>query len=193
MPSYSTDRRGLLKILGAIGATCAYPSPGDELYGQTAEHQHAVAAAAGPASSVPRYLGERDFRTISRIADLIIPRTSTPGAVDAGVPEYIDRVVGSNGEHQSLVADGLRWLDAQLGGQAGTFLELSEARQLAILEPLCRAADEKKLSARNVKFFALIKNLTTDGYFTSRVGLIEELGYRGNSALTEFPECTHEH
>ncbi len=193
MASYSTDRRGLLKILGAIGATCAYPSPGDELYGQTAEHQHTVAAAAGPASSVPRYLGERDFRTISRIADLIIPRTSTPGAVEAGVPEYIDRVIGSNGEHQSLVADGLRWLDAQLDGQAGTFLELSEARQLAILEPLCRAADEKKLVARNVKFFALIKNLTTDGYFTSRVGLIEELGYRGNSALPAFPECTHEH
>ena len=109
------------------------------------------------------------------------------------MPEYIDRVVGSNGEHQSLVADGLRWLDAQLEGQAATFLELSEARQLAILEPLCRAADEKKLNARNVKFFALIKNLTTDGYFTSRVGLIEELGYRGNSALTAFPECPHEH
>ena len=197
MASYSTDRRGLLKILGAIGATCAYPSPGDELYGQTAEQHaeqhHAVAAATGPASSVPRDLGELDFRTISRIADLIIPGTSTGGAVDAGVPEYIDRVVGSNGEHQSLVADGLRWLDAQLEGQAGTFLELSEARQLAILEPLCRAADEKKLVARNVKFFALIKNLTTDGYFTSRVGLIEELGYRGNSALPAFPECTHEH
>lgn len=195
MASYSTDRRGLLKILGAIGATCAYPSPGDELYGQTAQHQaeqHHGVAAAGPASSVPRYFGERDFRTISRIADLIIPRTSTPGAVDAGVPEYIDRVVGSNAEHQSLVADGLRWLDTQ-SGQSRTFLELSEAGQLAILEPLCRAADEKKLNARNVKFFALIKNLTTDGYFTSRVGLIEELGYRGNSALPAFPDCTHEH
>jgi hypothetical protein len=189
MASYSTDRRGLLKILGAIGATCAYPSPGDELYGQTAEHQHSVAGAGGPASSVPRYLGERDFRTISRIADLIIPRTSTPGAVDAAVPEYIDRVVGSNSEHQSLVADGLRWLDTQ----SGPFLELSEAQQLAILEPLCRAADEKTRAARNVKFFALIKSLTADGYFTSQVGLIEELGYRGNSALPEFPECTHEH
>ena len=192
MASYSTDRRGLLKILGAIGATCAYPSPGDELYGQTAEHHHA-AAPAGPVTSAPRYLGERDFRTISRIADLIIPRTSTPGAVDAGVPEYIDRVIGSNGEHQSLVADGLRWLDAQLSASSGSFLDLTEARQLAILEPLCRAADEKKLTARNVKFFALIKNLTADGYFTSRDGLIQELGYQGNTALPAFPECVHEH
>ena len=41
MPTYSTDRRGALKIIGAIGATCAYPFAGDELHGQTvhdAEH-----------------------------------------------------------------------------------------------------------------------------------------------------------
>ncbi len=186
MPTYSTDRRGLLKILGAIGATCAYPAPGDELFGQTVEHQHNAAPAASPS---PRYFNERDFRTISRISDLIIPKTDTPGAVDAGVPEYIDRVVSANGEQQALVADGLRWLDAQ----HGPFLELSDAQQLAILEPLCRAADEKKLAARNVKFFALMKNLTADGYFTSRPGLIEELGYTGNTVLPSFPECTHEH
>ncbi len=39
MPSYSTDRRGLLKILGAIGTTCAYAAPGNELFGQTVEQQ----------------------------------------------------------------------------------------------------------------------------------------------------------
>lgn len=186
MPSYSMDRRGLLRILGAVGATCAYPAPGNELFGQTAEHHHSAAPAASP---LPRYFNERDFRTISRIADLIIPRTATPGAVDAGVPDYIDRVVGADPELQSLAADGLRWLDRQ----NGRFLELSEAQQLAILQPLCQAADEQKLSARNVRFFALMKNLTADGYFTSRAGLIEELGYSGNTALPAFPECAHEH
>ena len=35
MASYSTDRRGALKIISAIGATCAYPFASDELYGQT--------------------------------------------------------------------------------------------------------------------------------------------------------------
>ena len=41
-----------------------------------------------------------------------------------------------------------------------------------------------------VRLFRLIKNLTADGYYTSRVGLVEELGYTGNTALASFPSCT---
>jgi hypothetical protein len=41
-----------------------------------------------------------------------------------------------------------------------------------------------------VRFFRLVKNLTADGYYTSRVGLLEELGYSGNTALAKFPTCT---
>jgi hypothetical protein len=40
-----------------------------------------------------------------------------------------------------------------------------------------------------VKFFRLIKNLTADGYYTSRAGLVEELGYTGNTVLAKFPGC----
>jgi hypothetical protein len=40
-----------------------------------------------------------------------------------------------------------------------------------------------------VSFFRLIKNLTADGYYTSRVGLLEELGYSGNKYLPGFQHC----
>ena len=40
-----------------------------------------------------------------------------------------------------------------------------------------------------VRFFRLMKNLTADGYYTSRVGLIEELGYSGNTFRASFPQC----
>ena len=40
-----------------------------------------------------------------------------------------------------------------------------------------------------LRFFRLIKNLTADGYYTSRIGLVEELGYAGNTALGRFPAC----
>jgi hypothetical protein len=33
--------------------------------------------------------------------------------------------------------------------------------------------------------------MTADGYYTSRVGLVDELGYKGNTVLAAFPECTH--
>jgi hypothetical protein len=193
MATYSSDRRSVLKIIGAIGATCAYPYAGDELFAQAApeqQHQHAGA----PAHDAARFLSEADFQTISRIADLIVPATNTPAASGAGVPAYIDAAIGHDADQQPLVADGLRWLDAEAGREAGKkFMDLSEESQIRILEPLCEAADAGKSLARNVQFFALIKKLTADGYYTSKIGLIDELGYTGNTVLSSFAGCVHEH
>ena len=193
MASYSSDRRSLLKIFGAIGATCAYPFTSDELYGQPAQvHNH---AAPPMAAAAPRFFGETDFAILSRIADLIVPPTDTPGAIEAGVPGYIDSVIARNTDHQLLMADGLRWLEAESRrtGQR-PFLELNEQQQLALLEPLCEAADSGATlrQGRNVQFFALLKSLTADGYYTSRIGLIEELGYKGNAVRPAFPSCSNE-
>jgi gluconate 2-dehydrogenase gamma chain len=192
MATYSSDRRSVLKIMGAIGATCAYPYAGDELLAQAEpEHQHQHAPSPHDAA---RFLSETDFRTIARIADLIIPETSTPAASGASVPAYIDTVIARDTEQQQLVADGLRWLDEAAGGQAGQkFMDLSEDAQIRILEPLCEAADAGNSLARNVQFFALVKKLTADGYYTSKTGLIDELGYQGNTVLSSFTGCVHEH
>jgi gluconate 2-dehydrogenase gamma chain len=191
MPNYSTDRRGALKILGAIGATCAHPFAGDELFGQTVPttpHEHELAETS------TTFLRGADFSTMARVTDLIIPRTNTPGAIDADVPAYVDRIVSGDSNHQELVAEGLRFLAAQAQAAAQKpFLELIETQQLKILEPLCEAWDNRagapvKLP-RSVQFFGLMKSLTADGYYTSRPGLIEELRYRGNHALSAFPGC----
>jgi gluconate 2-dehydrogenase gamma chain len=196
MPAYSTDRRGALKIIGAIGANCAYPFAGDELHGQTVPETgpqtdtgHHNAAAPSPT-----FFRERDFATLSRVSDLIIPPTATAGAIQAGVPLYIDRVISTSSAHQELVADGLRYIDAEaqrLHSQSN-FLALSEVQQLAMLEALCQAYDRDPDSnqlPRPVQFFGLIKSLTADGYYTSQPGLIDELGYKGNNALSSFPGC----
>jgi gluconate 2-dehydrogenase gamma chain len=183
MATYSSDRRSLLKIIGSIGATCAYPFSSDELFGQTTPaHQHPVTSSA----AAQRFFNQRDFETISRIADLIIPETETPGAIGAGVPDYIDMVISRNTDEQLVVADGLRWLDSEANRKVADkrFVELTEEQQISILEPLCEAADDagKNPAARTVQFFGLIKSLTADGYYTSKVGLMEELGYSGNKA-----------
>lgn len=190
MPEYSTDRRGVLKILSGIGATCAAPSLGDELHAQEAPHTHAA-----PAAPTGAYFTAGDLKLVSRVADLIIPATDTPGASGAGVPAYIDQVVARDRAHQAVFADGLRWLDkASRDAHQRPFLELSETQQLGLLEPVCKLADSRRrMVGRHVEWFRLMKNLTADGYYTSAIGLREELGYPGNAALTSFPECTHEH
>ena len=226
----SETRRHALKILGTIGATCAFPFAGDELYGQ---HVH-PATGQGPESGPykPAFFTAPEYAMLSGLTDAIIPPTDTPGAAAAGVPEYIDRVVSLNTEHQPLARAGLEWLE----GQARTrfskdFLSLTEAQQVEILQPLSDEVDrqqremqrarfqtdsrgsrvyfvaitDKKPPARPavavrapvekgdpdlpVRFFRLVKNLTADGYYTSRVGLLQELGYAGNTVLGKFPAC----
>jgi hypothetical protein len=190
MATYSSDRRAVLKIIGGIGATCAYPYAGDELYAQTPAHTHPAPAPQNAA----HFLNEADFRAVSRIADLIIPATNTPAASGAGVPAYIDTVISRDPDQQQLVADGLRWLDAEATRTSSKkFMDLPESAQIKILELLCEAADAGSSLARNVQFFALIKKLTADGYYTSKIGLIDELGYNGNTVLANFTGCVHEH
>ncbi|MCU1293524.1 MAG: Gluconate 2-dehydrogenase subunit 3 precursor [Bryobacterales bacterium] len=188
MAKYSTDRRSLLKIIGTVGATCAYPFASDDLYGQTADQHHHTPPEQ---QAQPRFFNDADFQTISRIAELIIPETDTPGAIRSGVPSYIDLIIARNTDQQLVVADGLRWLDAESRRVAEKpFLALTEGQQLAILEPLCDASDSGKPNpGRNVQFFSLVKNLTADGYYTSKIGLIDELQYKGDKVLSSYPSC----
>lgn len=230
----SETRRETLKILGAIGATCAFPFPADELYGQHVHVKGAKPAAPGTDAYKPTFFGTVEYELISRLADLIIPATDTAGALGAGVPEYVDRVVSLNPEHQGLMRAGLEWIDGRSRELfAERFLNVSEAQQIQMLQPLSDEVDRQQratLMARYrgggaggtfyaprtekteteqrpnaaasraeslmssadvpVGFFRLLKNLTADGYYTSRIGLLDELGYKGNTALPQFPSCT---
>jgi hypothetical protein len=216
-------------MLGAIGVTCAFPFAGDELYGQ---HVHmAVAQATPPGPDAPAFFTAAEYASLSRLTDVIIPETDTPGATAAGVPDYIHRVVALNAGHQPLVRAGLAWLERQASSRfSREFLSLTDAEYVAILQPLSDAVDRQHQEAQRrrfrnegrsaavydvavtdrdplarspssiplvpdaeadlpVRFFRLIKNLTADGYYTSRVGLLQELGYAGNTALARFPSC----
>lgn len=177
-----SDRRETLKIIGAVGITCAFPYGADELYGQHVHPEGEQAAAAAP-----RFFNPDEMKVISRVADLIIPVTDTPGAVAAGVPAYIDLVVSTNKSHQKTFRDGLAWLAGK------QFMALSEAGQIGILEPLCEAVDRQLRSGVDVAFFRAMKGMTADGYYTSKAGLNLELGFKGGAVLAEYPECIHEH
>jgi hypothetical protein len=228
----SESRRHALKMLGSIGLTCAFPFSGDELYGQHVHVTLAQAPATGPYT--PTFFTQAEYATLSRLTDVIIPPTSTPGAVAAGVPEYIDRVVSLNAEHQPLMRAGLAWLEQQAKQRfSRDFLALNESEYVAILQRLSDEVDRQRRDAQRRRFrtdpkggpkgdmvyyvaitdrttpapsavatgtdpadpglpirlFRLVKNLTADGYYTSRAGLLEELGYAGNTMLARFPGC----
>jgi hypothetical protein len=174
------SRREALKIIGAVGVTCAFPFSANELYGQ---HVH-LAGEAPPQAGAPRYFTPMQLLMISRLTDLIIPATETPGAAAAGVPAYIDLVVNEDPKLQLVFREGLPQLDKMSEARftSGGFLQLTEAQQVEILTSLSQA------SGADAAFFQAIKKLTADGYYTSRIGLVQELGYNGNGYLAAFPE-----
>jgi hypothetical protein len=191
------SRREALKIIGAVGVTCAFPFSANELYGQ---HVHPPGRAAEQeakpgAPFEPRFFTPPQLLVISRLTDLIIPPTDTPGAAAAGVPEYIDLVVNEDAKLQLIFREGLPRLDTMSESRFATsgFLQLTEAQQVELLTSLSEAAEQKRLPGESptggdAAFFNAIKSLTADGYYTSRIGLLQELGYNGNAYLAAFPE-----
>lgn len=187
------DRRETLKIIGAIGTTCAFPFASDELYGQqvqpAGQHVHPAPGDSAPLGP-SKFFAHDEMAVISHIADLIIPETDTPGAVAAGVPLYIDLVVSTDAAHQDTFRNGLSWLSQRSEAEFGQgFLKLTEEQQISILTPLCEAADGGKPDSDGERFFRALKSMTADGYYTSKIGLVQELGYSGNTVLAEFPNC----
>jgi hypothetical protein len=81
------NRREALKIIGAVGVTCAVPFSANELYGQHV-HKSGQAEQQGVTPGEPfkpQFFTLPEFQVISRLTDLIIPLTETPGAVGEGV------------------------------------------------------------------------------------------------------------
>lgn len=194
------SRRETLKIIGAIGGTCAFPFSANELYGQQTPvsppkevHQHPGPPERPPVVQgrvKPGYFSDADFEVIGRLADLIIPETDTPGALAAGVPAYIDSVVGANKELQITFSSGLKLLDESSRREhKQPFLSLTAEQQVKLLTPWAEAADRDPRKHVGGLFFRAAKNLTADGYYTSYVGLVQELGYKGNTVLDRFPEA----
>ena len=73
-----------------------------------------------------------------------------------------------------IFAAGLKWL---------------KKHDLKALEPLCAQVDKGEISKPEQKWFKAMKSLTSDGYWTSKVGMAQTLGYKGASMLAEYPVC----
>ena len=175
------SRRENLKIIGAISATCAFPFSADELYGQ---HAH---TAGKQVNAKPQVFSEAELKQIGVLADVLIPRTDTPGASDAGVPAYIDLVAAGNRTVREAVRTGLRLIDDACHARYQKALVDTPAANLEqLLAPLEVAEPKSELE----KFFHAFKSVTADGYYSSEIGLTKELGYIGNTVLEKFPECT---
>lgn len=187
-------RREVLKAIMIGGATATAAEARDLLRSiHLAEGAAKASESTSPGVAVvfiPKYFSQHEFAVISRLADMILPRDTGPGALDAHVPEYVDLQVSEMPAAQTQISGGVQWLDRYCNERFGkAFLDCSHAEQAQILDQL---ADSKTVppelqSARS--FFVLVRALACDGFYSSKFGF-EDLGYKGNTAA-EWRGCTH--
>ncbi len=153
---------------------------------------HLHEAPAEAVRKAPVYFPEREYRMLQSLCQLIVPpEGKTAGAIEAAVPEFIDLLASENVDYQRRLSGGLLWLDAACAKRFERgFLDCSVEQQREILDLIAfRANGEKDMSLiPGIQFFAFVRDLTLDGFFTSRIG-IEYLQFRGNTPLTSFPGC----
>lgn len=121
--------------------------------------------------------GQMDRLTV--VVDAILPSTDTPGAVDVGVPQLIDHLLADWAERDEVerVLGGLDGLDGLTEERVGAaFLEADPDEQVRLVESLDReTAQAREDESEPLPYFALIKEWTITGYYTSEAGATQEL------------------
>jgi hypothetical protein len=140
------------------------------------------------ASWHPQFLSSAEGAVVEDVAELIVPRTDTPGARDVGVPAFIDTILKDAypAEDQARFVSGLKEFDAEAQRAHGKpFLGLPQAQRLAFLQKVHDAAaaaekaqaDDIPASERKRPFVLMMKELTMLGFFVSQPGATQVLQY----------------
>lgn len=195
-------RRDALKLTAAAAATPLLPQAGAAAQ---------TAARAGSPSALPagRFFTAPEMALLDELVEMIIPADAhSGGARAAGVAGYIDtRLATYDPAIPDLAADRGRWkaglaaveaFARDAGGKG--FLESTPAERTLLLERLAVGRQElpteqpearrqpasEKPETVGQRFFEELKSWTVRGYYTSRVGLHDDIGYLGNKAIVEF-------
>ncbi len=180
------NRRAALQALVAIPAGLLLTSDGIE---RAAAHAHAATAPPrrprSSAALLPAYVPTQftldEWALVRLLADLVIPRDDRSGsATDAGVPEFMDFVLGEFPSNRSWMKDGLAWLNAEARTRTGhSFVSASDAARRELLDQIAFPAKAAASMKDGAAFFSRFRDLAATGFFTSKIGYAD-LGYMGN-------------
>ncbi len=131
----------------------------------------------------PEFLNEDQASLVTQVAEIIIPKTDTPGAKDVGVPSFIDQILKEvySPEDQQRFINGLQAFNDEANKAYGdNFNDLDQADQTAFVK---RIHDEAVQAERATNpapkrpFILMMKEMTMLGFFTSEAGATQVLQY----------------
>jgi hypothetical protein len=142
----------------------------------------------------PRFFTRAELAMVDELAEIILPADAhSPGARAAGVALEIDRWLAD------LPADripehagtrqwwkiGLGLLDSLTRARHGAaFLRATARQRAAVVAHAAAGEGDPRLPEHH--FFIALKAATARAYYTSEIGIRQELEYRGNGFLEEF-------
>jgi hypothetical protein len=164
------ERRELLKV-------AALTAFGHKL--QALPHSFLQAPLPAPNAQKPFFTKE-ESGFLDEVMELIIPQDEhSPGAHAAQTNLFADLMVGASADTTQK-----RWKE-------GIRLMKEEAQATSLAEALHKASrNEEHPQTGLERFFVMLKQMTVDGYYTSSIGIHQEMEYRGNAYLGAFPACT---
>ncbi len=126
-------------------------------------------SAIGPAMSAEQ------FALLEQITEVMIPATDTPGAIAAGVPAFIRKMLAewASTSTRAELAGVLEAVDKHAWAKFGAaFVELPPERRHAVV----RGFDEERMGRQDPPY-GKFKYLVLAGYYLSEIGATQELRY----------------
>jgi gluconate 2-dehydrogenase gamma chain len=129
-----------------------------------------------------KFFTDEEMKTVQKLSDLIIPKDEEgPGALEVGVPDFIEFMVKDQPSNQVPIRGGLKWLDNLcLAKHNLIFTACTETQQMEVLDLIAYPDTALPEHKPGVKFFNLMRNLVATGFFTTKEGY-KYIGYVGNT------------
>ena len=186
------SRRTVLKLLASAPASAALswtPAEAESAHEQAAQSR----AASTGAPFQPKFFTAHEYATVRTLVDLIIPRDErSPGAVEAGVPEFMDFMMIDDPKRQTAMRGGLALIDHICDQRfQKSFVECADAERRQLLDDIAFPARGPQSLSHAETFFSSLRDLTASGFWTSRIGM-DDLQYHGNVFVREWTGCPKE-
>ena len=192
------DRRQWLKTSATVLSAAVLPLSGTPAEALPAESQSAQTtsasapqAAGAQAKSGTRFFTPAQHALIEELSETIIPADShSGGAKAAKVADFIEQTVreSTDDQQKAVWREGLRLMESMSQHYNGkSFADASTEEKIAVLKVLSDNAHMTDVP--EVQFFLELKRLTVRGYYTSKIGIHDELEYKGNRVLMEYVGC----
>ena len=191
MSSKEMNRREAVQTIAAIPAAVFFSTA--ELEKARKFVDNALTASMQGKAYTPKFFTPAEWKTVRVLADMVIPRDErSGGAIDAGVPEFIDFTVNDRPRWQKGAREGLAWIDAESNRRFGKpFADATTTQREAILNDIAWPARAPASMKAGVEFFNGFRDLTASGFWSSQIG-VKDLRYMGNVFNPNWQGCPPE-